>query len=105
MVYIFANWFIVIHQHHFVNPVDVDIHTQTIEGGVLSVLKNKFRKMRGTSDALFESYLAEFNFRRQFPNMFGEILFLDSVLLLLPSVAEYSFVSRSVVTGQSMIYL
>ncbi len=66
---------VIVHQHNFVDPNDRSVHTQTIEGGVWAVLKNKFRNMRGTSDDLFGSYLAEFVFRRRFPNTFAELLF------------------------------
>ena len=68
---------VVVHQQHFVDPNNPIIHTQGIEGGVWSVLKQKIRSMHGTSDALFESYLAEFIFRCHFPeqNTFGNILF------------------------------
>uniref|UniRef100_A0A914VW32 ISXO2-like transposase domain-containing protein n=1 Tax=Plectus sambesii TaxID=2011161 RepID=A0A914VW32_9BILA len=50
------------HTLHFVDPNDRTIHTNTVEG-FWSHSKQKFRKMRGTCDAHFDSYLAEFMFR------------------------------------------
>ncbi len=64
---------VIIHRDNFVDPNDPSIHTQTIEG-TWSAMKNKMRRMHGTSQHLFESYLCEFAFKRKFPN-FGSLLY------------------------------
>lgn len=51
------------HSIEFVDANDPNVHTQTIEG-LWSLAKHKFRNMRGTSDNLFDSYIAEFVWRR-----------------------------------------
>jgi transposase-like protein len=52
------------HSLHFRDP-NTGIHTNTVEG-MWSQAKRKFRRMNGTSAALFETYLQEFMWRRQF---------------------------------------
>jgi len=53
---------VVVHQHHFVDPNDAQVHTQTVENMWMRA-KRKLRRQYGTSRALFESYLHEFMFR------------------------------------------
>lgn len=54
---------IVVHDVGFVNPLDSNVHTNTIEG-LWSLVKKKFRAMHGTSQANFRSYINEFVWRR-----------------------------------------
>jgi len=47
---------VVIHEQHFVDPNDLDIHTQTVENLWMRA-KRKLRRQYGTSRELFPSYL------------------------------------------------
>ncbi|KAG1660800.1 Protein SGT1 [Nymphon striatum] len=68
------NHYVVNHTLHFVDPDDPSIHTNTVEGS-WAFCKKKFRQMHGTSDGLFQSYLQEHIWRRNFGgNPFGNIL-------------------------------
>ncbi|CAI9734530.1 Hypothetical predicted protein [Octopus vulgaris] len=51
------------HSVNFVDPNDASIHTNTVEG-MWSHVKSNYRKMHGTSDNLFSTYLHEFCWRR-----------------------------------------
>ena len=63
------------HTLHFVDPQDPSVHTNTIEG-TWGNCKTKFRAMHDTSDALFESYLQDYLFRRLFgDNLYPTFLF------------------------------
>lgn len=53
---------VVIHEQHFVDPINADIHTQNIENMWMRA-KRKLRRQFGTSRGLFPSYLHEFSFR------------------------------------------
>lgn len=69
------NHAVVNHKLHFVDPADPTIHTNLIEG-TWAHSKATFRKMHGTSDGLFETYLNEFMWRKQHKNnVFGNILY------------------------------
>ena len=59
---------VIIHQQHFVDPDDSNIHTQNVENMWMRV-KCKLRRQFGTSDALFTSYLHEFMWRCRFKNV------------------------------------
>ena len=48
----------VIHDANFVNPDNLDIHTQNIENMWMRV-KRKLRRQFGTSRALFQTYLSD----------------------------------------------
>lgn len=62
------------HSRHFVDP-QTGVHTQRIES-MWSAVKRKFKRMCGTSDALFESYLNEFLWRKAHrENQFMNILY------------------------------
>ena len=50
------------HSTHFVDP-NTGVHTQKVEG-LWSLVKRKYRRINGTSDKNFESYLSEFMWRR-----------------------------------------
>ena len=66
---------VVNHRLHFVDPNDRTLHTNTVEG-TWAHAKAQFRKMHGTSDALFHSHLQEFLWRRVHrDNVFGNILY------------------------------
>jgi len=53
---------VIIHQQHFVDPADSDIHTQNVENMWMRA-KRKIKRQFGTSRDLFPSYLHEFVFR------------------------------------------
>ena len=53
----------VVHQEHFVDPDDNEVHTQSVENMWMRA-KRKIRRQFGTSDALFPSYLHEFIWRQ-----------------------------------------
>ena len=66
---------VVNHQLNFVNPNNPTLHTTMVEGSWAHI-KAKFRAMHGTSDALFNSHLQEFLWRRVHPErVFGNILY------------------------------
>lgn len=66
---------VVNHRLHFVDPNDPTLHTNTVEGS-WALCKAKFRAMHGTSDALFESHMQEYLWRRIHQNnVFGNILY------------------------------
>ncbi len=56
---------VVIHERHFVNPDDPNVHTQNIENSWMH-MKRKLKRQFGTSRALLSSYLAEFLWRRRY---------------------------------------
>lgn len=58
---------VVVHDRHFVDPDDPDVHTQTVENMWMRA-KRKLRRQFGTSRELFPSYLHEFVFRNKFIN-------------------------------------
>jgi transposase-like protein len=66
---------VVVHQHHFVDPNDIDTQTENVENMWMRA-KRKLRRQFGTSQALFTSYLHEFVFRNRFraENMFVTVL-------------------------------
>ena len=53
---------VIVHERHFVDPEDINIHTQNVENLWMRV-KRKLRRQYGTSHALFSSYLHEFMWR------------------------------------------
>ena len=53
----------VVHQEHFVDPDDNEVHTQSVENMWMRA-KRKIRHQFGMSDALFPSYLHEFIWRQ-----------------------------------------
>ena len=57
----------VVHQEHFVDPDDNEVHTQSVEDMWMRA-KHKIRRQFSTSDALFPSYLYEFIWRQMFVN-------------------------------------
>ena len=66
---------VVNHQLHFVDPNDPTLHTNTIEGAWANI-KAKFRAMHGTSDALFNTNLQKYLWRKiHRDNVFGNILY------------------------------
>jgi len=70
---------VVVHERNFVNPLDPNIHTQTIENLWMRA-KRKLKRQFGTSRANFPSYLREFEFRCSVHdgNFFGAFLVLIS---------------------------
>lgn len=65
---------IIVHERHFVDPDNPNIHTQTIESTWMRA-KRKLRRQHGTSRELFPSYLCEFLWRnRVHEKHFGNIL-------------------------------
>lgn len=56
---------VVVHQKHFVDLDDANIHTENVENMWMRA-KRKLRRQFGTSDALFNSYLHEFMYRNKF---------------------------------------
>ena len=64
---------VVIHQHHFVDPDDRSIHTNSVES-MWARAKRKFKQNYGTSDPLFGSYLVEFMWRQKYGNNFSTML-------------------------------
>ena len=66
---------VVNHQLPFVDPNDPTLHTNTIEGAWANI-EAKFRAMHGTSDALFNTYLQEYLWRKiHRDNVFANILY------------------------------
>jgi len=53
---------VVVHERHFVDPHDEDIHTQNVEN-MWMCAKRKLRRQFGTSRDLFPSYIHGFVFR------------------------------------------
>jgi len=49
---------VIVHQRHFVDPADADVHTEHVESMWM-------RRQFGMSHALFPSYLHEFVFRNR----------------------------------------
>jgi IS1 family transposase len=49
---------VVVHVDNFVSPIDDAVHTQNIES-LWNKVKSKLKRQRGTSDALFDSYIDE----------------------------------------------
>lgn len=69
---------VVVHAQNFVDPVDTDIHTQTIEGLWMHA-KRKLRYQCGTSRNLFPRYLSEFQWRHSHKHhVYGQYLKLIS---------------------------
>jgi hypothetical protein len=68
---------VIIHEDNFVHPYNDGINTQNVEE-MLSHLKCMFKRMRGTSERLLDSYLAEFMCRSDYLIMF--IVFLFALL-------------------------
>jgi len=56
-----------VHQHNFVNPDDVEVHTQNIENTWMRA-KRKPKRQSCSSRLLFLSYLHEFVLRNRFRN-------------------------------------
>jgi len=56
---------VIIHQQHFVDPWNEDIHTENIENMWMRA-KRKLRRQFGTSRNLFPSYLHEFKYRNYY---------------------------------------
>jgi len=52
---------VIVHAHEFVDSVDPDIHTETIEMWMQA--KRKLRYQSGTTRCMFASYLAAFQWR------------------------------------------
>ena len=71
----FIHW-TVNHSQNFVNPTNELAHTQTIEN-TWGRLKRTYRRLNGTSEQLFESYIFQFIFQShyRYPSMFGNLLF------------------------------
>ena len=63
---------VVVHQQHFVDPLDADVHTQNVENMWMRA-KRKLKRQFGTSRALFPSYLHEFMFRSSLRDLHGHI--------------------------------
>ena len=62
---------VIVHAREFVDSVDPDIHTETIEG-LWMLAKRKLRYQSGTSRGLFASYLGAFLWRHSHKqNVFG----------------------------------
>jgi len=59
---------VIVHDRHFVDPTDEEIHTQNIENMWMRA-KCKLRRQFGTSRALFPSYIHEFVFRTMVKDM------------------------------------
>jgi len=66
---------VTVHQRHFVDPTDADVHTEDVESMWMRA-KRKLRRQFGTSHALFPSYLHKFVFSNRFhgQDMFHIIL-------------------------------
>jgi hypothetical protein len=56
---------VVIHERNFLNPVDKNVHTQSIEGH-WSVIKRKLRKKGTNLKAYLYEHLCEIIFKREF---------------------------------------
>ena len=56
---------VVIHEANFVNPNDRDVHTNNVENMWMRG-KRQLKRMFGTSDTLFPTYLVEFMWRERF---------------------------------------
>ena len=69
---------VVVHERHFVDPDDADIHTQNIENLWMRA-KRKLKRQFGTSRILFPSYLKEFEFRC---SVVGRNVFSSFLLML-----------------------
>ncbi|KAG1685698.1 hypothetical protein GQR58_008939 [Nymphon striatum] len=69
---------VVDHTLHFLDPRDpgAEVHANTVLGN-WAHFKSKFQKMHGTNYSLFESYVQEFVWRKNFAdnNVFGNILY------------------------------
>jgi transposase-like protein len=74
---------VVVHQHNFVDPMDCDVHTQSVENMWMRA-KRKLKRQFGTSRALFESYLHEFAYRNFFT---GKDLFNAFIVTLSDNYA------------------
>jgi len=62
---------VIVHAHEFVDSVDPDIHTETIEGMWIQA-KCKLCYQSGTSRGLFASYLVAFQWHNSHKqNVFG----------------------------------
>jgi transposase-like protein len=59
---------VVVHDTHFVNPSDCDVHTQNIETLWSRAKRMLKRQTPSTSAALFPSYLREFMWRESLPS-------------------------------------
>ena len=66
---------VIVHQHHFVDPNDAEVHTENVENMWMRT-KRKLKRQFGTSRDLFPSYLHEFVYRNKFRNeeLFGNLL-------------------------------
>ena len=71
---------VIVHQRHFVDPNDPDVHTEHVENMWMRA-KRKLRRQFGTSRALFPSYLHEFVFRNKFRNE-------DMFLTMMKTIAD-----------------
>jgi transposase-like protein len=70
---------VIIHQENFVHPANDEINIQNIEC-LWRHLKSKLKRMSGTSQPLFQLYLAEFMWRRSHKdNYFGYQTHIPSV--------------------------
>jgi hypothetical protein len=54
----------VIHKDNFVDPENPEVHTNNVENMWMRA-KRKFKRMFGTSHALFETYLFEFMWKQK----------------------------------------
>ena len=74
---------VVVHQRNFVDPNDLDVHTQNIENSWMRA-KKKLRRQHGMSSELFSSYLAEFLWRNrvQDKNYMGSLL--EAIIEIYP---------------------
>lgn len=67
---------VIVHERHFVDPEDAEIHTQNIENMWMRS-KRKSKRQFGASSALFPSYLSELAYRnshRDLRFIFGSFL-------------------------------
>jgi len=71
---------VIVHQRHFVDPDDADVHTEHVKNMWMRA-KRKLRRQFGTSHALFPSYLHEFVFRNRFRGQ-------DMFHIILKTIAE-----------------
>ncbi|XP_065642327.1 uncharacterized protein LOC136073956 [Hydra vulgaris] len=58
---------VIVHERHFVDPLDEEVHTQNVENLWMRV-RRKLQRQFGTSEDLFTSYLYEFIWRQRFKN-------------------------------------
>ena len=56
---------VIVHERHFVDPDNPDVHTQNIENTWMRA-KRKVKRQFGTSNDLFPTYMAEFIWRNRF---------------------------------------